>query len=121
VLEEDALAGTDQGCSYNCVLMLFGNEGLAFGHSWIVEDSAVFAHIGDAVFEQGENLGYDIDAQPISGAEILIDPNVKLVGLDHVERSTGCIGILGRHRRSVLRVQRSFDTSSRVKYVSSPI
>jgi len=51
---------------------------LTLGHAGIVQRHTVLAHIRDSVFEQREHFGHDVDAQTVTGAEILIDPNSKL-------------------------------------------
>ena len=40
------------------------------------EDLVAFLHVGEAVVEQGEDVGGDLFAEPVAGAEILVDPDL---------------------------------------------
>ena len=45
---EDALAGADKSCANDGLLVLFGHRCLAFGHPWIIQHDALFAHVRNA-------------------------------------------------------------------------
>ena len=55
--------------------MLLGPTGVVLG-------SAVRRDVGDPVVEEHEHLGAVVDAQPVTGAEILIDPHPHELLLD---------------------------------------
>ena len=75
--DEDAFTRADQGRSNDRCFMFFRNDRLALGHTRIIERLAVLAYVGNAIFEQGEDLGYNIDTQTVAGAQILVDPDTK--------------------------------------------
>ena len=45
------------------------------GAARIVEWHAELGDVGDAVLELGEHVGAVVDAQPVAGAQVLIDPH----------------------------------------------
>lgn len=46
----------------------------AAGTARVVQHPAVLGDIGDAVLQQDEHVVAVVDAQPVAGAEVLIDP-----------------------------------------------
>ena len=48
-----------------------GPLGVALGSG---EDLVPFAHIGEAIVQQHEDVGGDLLAQPVTRAEVLVDP-----------------------------------------------
>ena len=56
--------------------MAGGHVGQALGATRVGEDLLAFFDVGEAVVEEGEHVGGDLFAQPVTGAEILIDPDL---------------------------------------------
>ena len=55
-------------------LELGGHADDPLGLTRIVEDPIVVSDIGDAVLEQDEDLGTVVDAEAVTGAQVLVDP-----------------------------------------------
>lgn len=114
---EDALAGADKSCANDGLLVLFGHRCLAFGHPWIIQHDALFAHVRNAIFEQHEYLGHDINTQAIAGAKILVDPNSELGPGPgpgpgrNVDSVAVWSGLLQRHRKTVSLLVGPIDAS----------
>src|SRR5262245_44446293 len=75
-LDEDALAGALLGGLDGRFFLTRRHDGEAFGAAWITEDLVAFLDIGEAVVEEGEDVGGDLFAEPVAGAEILVDPDL---------------------------------------------
>jgi hypothetical protein len=52
----------------------FGTLGIALGSS---EDLVALTDVGETIVKQGEDIGGDLFAETISGAQILIDPDLQ--------------------------------------------
>ena len=50
-----------------------------FGAAGIGEDLLAFLHVGEAVVEEREDVRCDLLAEPVAGAEILVDPDLHRV------------------------------------------
>jgi hypothetical protein len=78
-LDEDALAGAFLGGLDNEVHLPIGDLGEALGAFRVTfgcgKDLLAFANVGETVVEQDEDIGRDLLAEAVSGAEVLIDPN----------------------------------------------
>ena len=74
-LDEDALAGARVGGIDDGADVALGHPRQAAGTARIVERVAVLGHIGDAVLELHEHVGAMVEAEPVTGAQVLIDPN----------------------------------------------
>ncbi len=79
-LDEDALPGALLSGLDRDVFLSGGDDGeaacplgLAFGGS---KDRRTLPHIGQTIVEEHEDVGRDLFAETVSGAEILIDPNL---------------------------------------------
>ena len=55
--------------------MPVGHPGEAARPTGIVEHVAVLGHVGDAVLELHEHVGTVVDAEPVAGAQVLVDPH----------------------------------------------
>ncbi len=55
--------------------MSFGHPGQAARPTRIVEHLAALGDVGDAVLELHEHVGTVVDAQPVTGAQVLVDPH----------------------------------------------
>lgn len=79
-LDEDALAGALLGALDDRIESAVGEAGHALGTLGVALCSGVdlvaFLHVGEAVVEQREHVGCDLLAQAVTGAEILIDPDL---------------------------------------------
>ena len=53
-----------------------GTFGQAVGAARVAEDLVAFLDVGEAVVEQGEHRGRDLLAEAVTGAEVLIDPDL---------------------------------------------
>src|SRR3546814_2745946 len=71
VCSSDPLGGLDGG------LFLTGRHGGdALGAAGIGQDLVAVLDVGEAVVEEGENCRRDLLAQAVTGAEILVDPDL---------------------------------------------
>ena len=90
--DEDALAGALLGGFDHCVELSIGDVGETGRATRIGEDLVALLDVGQAIVEQGEHVRGDLLAESVSGAEILIDPDlhvpVHLVGKGSGEK--GC-------------------------------
>ncbi len=81
----DALAGAFLGGFDHGFELAIGNLGETFGALGIAlglsEDLSALDDIGKAVVEQGEDVGGDLLAQAVAGAQILVDPDLHVSGL----------------------------------------
>ena len=75
--DEDAFTRADQGRTDDGRFVFLRNDRLALSHSRIIERLAVLAYVGNTVFEQGEDLGHNIDTQTVAGTQILVDPDTE--------------------------------------------
>src|SRR5579871_5513452 len=75
-LDEDALAGALLGGLDDRVEHAVGDVRQRFGATRLREDLVALLHVGEAVVEQREHGGRDLLAQPVTGAEILVDPDL---------------------------------------------
>ena len=77
---EDALAGAFFGRLDNGIHLIIGEVREAFGALRVAfrggEDLLALAHVGESVVKEDEHVGGDFFADSISGAEILIDPDL---------------------------------------------
>src|SRR6516165_5426558 len=84
-LDEDALPGALLGGLDHGVQQPVGDLGHAVSTLGVPlsrgEDFAAFLHVGQTVVQQREHVGADLFAQPVTGAEILIDPDLHPGGL----------------------------------------
>ena len=58
-----------------------GHVGEALGATRVAEDLVAFLDVGETVVEQREHGGRDLLAEAVTGAEILVDPDLHLAGL----------------------------------------
>ncbi len=79
-LDEDALAGALLGALDDRIETAVGETGHALGALRVALGSGVdlvaFLHVGEAIIEQREDVGRDFLAQTVTGAQILIDPDL---------------------------------------------
>src|SRR5579871_1105150 len=75
-LDEDALPGAFLGGLDDRVVHAGGHVGQPFGAARVTEDLRALFHVGQAIVEQREDGGSDLLAQPVAGAQILIDPDL---------------------------------------------
>ena len=73
-VDEDALAGAGEGGMDDGLLVASRDLGQALTPAGIVEHVLAFDHVCDAIFQLGEHVGAMVDAQPVAGAQVLIDP-----------------------------------------------
>ncbi len=81
-LDEDALAGARLGGVDHRVDVAAGDPGQAARAARVVERAPALGHVRDPVLELDEDIGAVVDAQPVAGAEVLIDPDAH----DEAER-----------------------------------
>ena len=74
-LDEDALTGAGQRSVDHPLLVASGDPREAARSTRIVERRAVLGHVRDAIFELHEHVGCVIDAEPVAGTEVLVDPH----------------------------------------------
>ncbi len=72
---EDAFTGTLGGRRDHARLGRRRDKGQFVGAARIVKDLGPFEAIRDAIFQDRKDLGCVIGADPVAGAEVLIDPN----------------------------------------------
>ena len=73
---EDALARALFG-GFNCRLFLaVGNHCKAIWPARVRENRVAFPDVGEAIIEKSEDIGGNLFAETVSGAKILIDPNL---------------------------------------------
>ena len=68
--------GHSSADSIDGVVHAVGDVGQALGAARVGEDLVAFLDVGEAVVEQGEDVGGDLLAEPVAGAEILVDPDL---------------------------------------------
>ena len=68
--------GHSSADSIDGLLLPGGDVGQALGAARVGEDLAAFLHVGQAVVEEGEDVGGDLFAEAVAGAEILVDPDL---------------------------------------------
>src|SRR5262245_3463827 len=95
--DEDALAGTFLGGLDDRVELAVGDVGEALGATGVREHLVALFDVGEAVVEQGEDVGRDLLAEPVAGAQILVDPDlhsdVLTFGLPRAEGKRTQLGI----------------------------
>ncbi len=74
-IDEDALTGTGQSSVDDCLLVARIDPGQAATAARIVEHELGFGHVGDPVLQLHEDIGTMIDTEPITSAQVLIDPH----------------------------------------------
>ena len=83
-LDVDALAGAFLGGFDHGFELVVGDLGETLGALGVAlglgEDLAALDHVGETVVEQGEDVGCDLLAQAVAGAQILIDPDLHVSG-----------------------------------------
>src|SRR5947207_5410586 len=75
-LDEDALARALVGRLDDRILETAGHRRQSFDPTRIAQHLRAFLDIGEAVIEQGEHVGADLLAQAVTGAEVLVDPDL---------------------------------------------
>ena len=68
--------GHSSADSIDGLVLAVGDVGEALGATRVGEDLVAFLDVGEAVVEQGEHVGGDLLAEPVAGAEILVDPDL---------------------------------------------
>ena len=48
----------------------------SLGAAWVGVDLVAFLDVGQAIVEEGEDIGGNLFAETVAGAEILVDPNL---------------------------------------------
>ena len=81
--------------------MAGGHVGEALGAARVGEDLVAFLDVGEAVVEQGEDVGRDLLAEPVAGAEILVDPDLHGAVASLIGRVGRTARGAGLHRGSV--------------------
>src|SRR4029077_18009164 len=76
--DEDALARALLGGLDDRVGHAVGEVREALGAAGVGEDLGAFLDVGEAVVEQREDVGRDLFAQAVAGAQILVDPDLHL-------------------------------------------
>jgi len=80
-LDEDALAGAFLGALDHGLELAVGEAGHAFGALRVAlgggVDLVAFSDVRKTVVEQGENVRRDLFAEAVTGAQILIDPDLR--------------------------------------------
>src|SRR5205807_2840795 len=93
-LDEDALARALLGRLDHGVIHAVRHRGQALGPAGVAEDLVGFLHVGEPVVQQGEHRGGDLLAETVTGAQILIDPDLH--GLPLRSRSPVCSALWPR-------------------------
>src|SRR5581483_5560032 len=75
-LDEDALTGALFGRFDDCFFHARGHVGETLGAAGIAEDLAALLDVREAVVEQREDVGRDLFAEAVAGAEVLVDPDL---------------------------------------------
>ena len=75
MLDENAFAGTVLGGQDDGEIVLDRHSSQNRAVERITERNAVFVHVGDAIFELNKHVGAVVQAKPIAGAQILINPH----------------------------------------------
>jgi len=78
-LDEDALPGALFGGFDHGVELRIGKLREAFDTARFREDLVAFLDVGQAVVEKREDIRSDLFAEPVTGAQILIDPDLHRV------------------------------------------
>jgi hypothetical protein len=73
--DEDALARTGFSSVDDVGDVALADPGKAAGTAGIVERGTVLGDVGNPVFELDEHVGTVIDTDPVTGAEVLVDPD----------------------------------------------
>ena len=80
--------------------MPVGDVGETLGAARVAEDLVAFLDVGEAVVEQREDVGRDLLAEAVAGAEVLVDPDLhRRCPHLFVECSAGHVGGNGRPAR----------------------
>ncbi len=74
-LDEDALTGAGLGGVHDVGDVALADPGEAARATGVVERSPVLRDVGDPVFQLDEHVGTVIDTDPVTGAEVLVDPH----------------------------------------------
>src|ERR1700728_4527121 len=75
-LDEDALPGALLGSLHRGLFEVLGHECHPRRAAGFVLDRVAFLHVGETVVEQGEHSRRDLLTEPVTGAQILIDPDL---------------------------------------------
>src|SRR5207302_1602748 len=75
-LDEDALPGALFGGLDDRLLEVAGHVGQALDPTRVAEHLAAFLDVGQAVVEEGEDVGTDLLTQAVARAEVLVDPHL---------------------------------------------
>src|SRR5918911_2525690 len=74
-LDEDALARAVVGGRDDGVDPTYGHVCETLRTAGVVAHPAPVAHVGDPVLEDDKHLGAVVRAQPVAGAQVLVDPH----------------------------------------------
>src|SRR4051812_39501947 len=74
--DEDALAGAFLGGLDRCFFHAGRDVGEPFRPTRVGEDLRAFLDVREAIVEQREDIGGDLFAEPVAGAQILVDPHL---------------------------------------------
>lgn len=74
-LDEDALTRTGLGGVDGTLHVADGDRGQRPGTTGIVERRTTLTNVGDPVLQLDEDIGTVVDAEPVAGAEVLVDPD----------------------------------------------
>src|SRR5205823_8854475 len=75
-LDENALPGALLGGLDDRLLEVAGHVCQSLDATGVTEDLAAFLDVGEAVVEEGEDVGTDLLAQAVARAEVLVDPHL---------------------------------------------
>jgi len=73
--DEDALTGAVVGGGDRGIVMAVGDPYQRPRPPGVVARHSLGAHVGDPVFQLHENVRAMVEAEPVSGTEVLVDPN----------------------------------------------
>lgn len=76
--DEDAFSGALLSGFDHAIKLSIRDVGKASGAARFRKDLVALSDVGQAIVEQGENVGRDLFTQSVAGAEILIDPDLHV-------------------------------------------
>lgn len=77
-LDEDALTGAFLGGLDGGFFLSGGNRGHCFGAGGVAEDLVAVLDVGQAIVEECEDVGSDLLAETVAGAQILVNPDLHV-------------------------------------------
>ena len=86
-LDEDALTRTNFGGLHDREMIALFDSRETSRTAGIVQRNATLGHVGNSVFQLHEHVRAVVDAQAVTGAQVLVDPHAHRANVTGVSRT----------------------------------